>query len=283
MKADPPASFKSQALFSTWLYRTIKRKNTKGRLGRARAPVPLRDHLGSVSRELWQVSCSWRVSPALCRGRKQMGFSLLQNGKYLLSLPMPFTASQQITEPCRHPSAPGCSLTVTRHTIFLFKNRNPVFTMLCSQKLSAVKNVQSLLRGTASGTLFEQKVNGIFSFRDCQKHSQSSSLCAPPSSWGGWPHPFYLQACTAWGDQNPQGKGLQFDRISHVRTGLCIRRMQVKKNYKFRNYKFILSCFVCNLVHSLLERVNQTRILQWILTTRWGRYDEKLRFRKSKF
>lgn len=91
--------------------------------------------------------------------------------------------------------------------------------MFCSQKLSAIKNALSLFRDAASGTL-RQNVKGNFIFRDCQKYAQSSRIGPPPPSRGGCPHSLYLQVCTTCAGQNPQGRGLQLDIVSLVRTRL---------------------------------------------------------------
>lgn len=141
------------------------------------APARGQNRLGSVSRDLWQeASSSWRISLALCRGRITDGLLAAAGGK------IPFVVANALH--CRPANsramqAPLLLLdTVMRLWSLLCKNRNCIFTLFDSWKLSALKSALSFFRGTASGML-QRVAKGVFIFRDYKTFSKASCLWPP--------------------------------------------------------------------------------------------------------
>lgn len=136
-----------------------------------------------VSRELWQeASPSWRISLALRRAGWQMGFFLLQDGKYLSSSQCPsLQASKQQSR--GRPSSPGCNLTVTKLPIFLCKNRNCIFTMFCSAPQSCRPKECPILVQRRSILKCSSENLKAFIFRGCQTYPWASCLRPPFLRW----------------------------------------------------------------------------------------------------
>lgn len=213
------------------------------------------DRLGSFQGALAAGFSFMKDFPGAVPGRMTDGLLCAAGRKIPFIFPVPFTAGQQTAEPqaplhswvqshCRQ--APKFSLLRIE---IVFSQGSALLP-----KAVALKHTLSLFRGAASEML-QRKPKGSFISGGRQKCLWASCFRTP---FLRRLTSFVTFGCATRGDQNPWGRGLQFDKVHTLRVDIKKNSVPVEIFQSSLHFGLPLcnhlELFHLNLVHSLTRK-----------------------------